>query len=32
MINFDYRGLTGEIITKDDFEYEEERKAWKNSR
>ena len=28
MINFDYRGLTGEVITKDDFEYEEERKAW----
>lgn len=28
MINFDYRGLTGEIITKEDFEYEEERKAW----
>ena len=28
MINFDYRGLTGEVITKEDFEYEEERKAW----
>lgn len=28
MINFDYRGLTGEIVTKEDFKYEEERKAW----
>ena len=28
MINFDYRCLTGEVITKEDFEYEEERKAW----
>lgn len=28
MITFDYRGLTGTIITRDDFQYEEERKAW----
>ena len=28
MINFDYKGLTGDVITKEDFEYEEERKAW----
>ena len=28
MINFDYKGLTGDIVTRDDFEYEECRKAW----
>ena len=28
MINYDYGRLTGEIITREDFEYEEERKAW----
>ena len=27
MINYDYGRLTGEIITREDFEYEEERKA-----
>ena len=28
MINYDYRELTGEVITREDFEYEEERKGW----
>ena len=28
LIDFDYRGLTGDIITKEEFSYEEERKAW----
>lgn len=25
---FDYSGLTGKVITREDFDYEEERKAW----
>ena len=29
MINYDYRELTGEVITREDFEYEEERKGLK---
>ena len=28
MINYDYRELTGEVIKREDFEYEEERKGW----
>lgn len=28
MINFDYNGLTGEVVTREDFEYEEGRKCW----
>lgn len=28
MIKFDYKSLTGDIVTRDDFEYEECRKAW----
>ena len=28
MIKFDYSGLTGEVITKENFSYEEDRKAW----
>ena len=28
MIKFDYIGLTGEVITKEKFSYEEDRKAW----
>ena len=28
MIEFDYSGLTGEVATKEDFSYEEDRKAW----
>ncbi|MGL5353518.1 MAG: FAD-binding oxidoreductase [Clostridium sp.] len=28
MINFNYSLLTGEVVTKDDFSYEESRKAW----
>lgn len=28
MIKFNYHGLTGDIVTRDDFSYEESRKAW----
>ncbi len=28
MKKFDYKGLTGEVVTKDSFNYEEDRKAW----
>lgn len=28
MYNYDYSMLTGDVITKDDFEYEESRKCW----
>jgi len=28
LIKFDYSGLTGEVITKENFSYEEDRKAW----
>lgn len=28
MIDFDYSKLTGEVVTKDDFSYEEDRKSW----
>ena len=28
MINFDYNGLTGEVVTREEFEYEEDRKCW----
>lgn len=28
MMKLNYKRLTGKVITKDDFEYEEERKAW----
>lgn len=27
-MNFDYSRLTGEVVTKEDFSYEEDRKAW----
>lgn len=28
MMNFDYSKLTGHVVTKDDFSYEESRKSW----
>jgi hypothetical protein len=31
LIKFDYSGLTGEVITKENFSYEEDRKAWTSS-
>jgi len=31
LIKFDYSGLTGEVITKENFSYEEDRKAWNRS-
>lgn len=31
MINYDYRELSGKVITREDFDYEDERKAWNRS-